>query len=132
MASLQEQLRQFAERAGQRAETVTRAACLQMANGMVMRSPVDTGRFRGAWVYGAGAKSAEQPQTLDKAGGASLTCIAAGLQAWQAGQAIYITNNLPYGPRLEHGWSKQAPAGFVRITVSEFAQHVAEAIRSAT
>jgi hypothetical protein len=27
---------------------------------------------------------------------------------------------MPYALRLEYGWSKQAPAGMVRVTVAEF------------
>jgi hypothetical protein len=38
-----------------------------------------------------------------------------------AGKVHYITNNLPYAWRLEHGHSKQAPAGMVGLTVVEFA-----------
>ncbi len=33
------------------------------------------------------------------------------------GQKIYITNNLPYIRRLNDGYSKQAPAGFVERAV---------------
>lgn len=32
---------------------------------------------------------------------------------------IYIANGLPYILRLENGWSKQAPAGMVAITLAE-------------
>lgn len=34
-------------------------------------------------------------------------------------QSVFIINNLPYIERLEHGWSKQAPAGMVRISKAE-------------
>lgn len=33
------------------------------------------------------------------------------------GQAIFITNNLPYIKRLNDGYSAQAPAGFVELAV---------------
>ena len=32
---------------------------------------------------------------------------------------IYIQNNLPYANRLENGWSNQAPAGMVALTIAE-------------
>lgn len=34
------------------------------------------------------------------------------------GQSIYITNNLPYIARLNDGYSKQSPAGFVQTAVT--------------
>jgi hypothetical protein len=34
----------------------------------------------------------------------------------------YIVNFVPYVPRLEFGWSKQAPHGMVRISVPEIGQ----------
>ncbi|WP_330210091.1 hypothetical protein [Pseudomonas sp. AM4(2022)] len=38
-------------------------------------------------------------------------------------------NNLPYGPRLEYeGWSNQAPAGMVQITVTEFQMFINKAV----
>jgi len=33
---------------------------------------------------------------------------------------IYLTNNLPYAQRLEEGYSQQAPAGMVALTIQEF------------
>lgn len=56
---------------------------------VVRLSPVDTGYFRNQWVY----NPMEYP-------------------------TISIRNNTVYGPRLEYGWSKQAPRGMVRVTVS--------------
>ena len=46
------------------------------------------------------------------------------------GATIYLVNNLPYAVRLEYGWSKQAPAGMVRITAAEFQSIVDDAARS--
>jgi hypothetical protein len=43
---------------------------------------------------------------------------------FKAGDTIYLTNNLPYIRRLEEGYSQQAPAGMVALTVQEFAQVV--------
>ena len=53
-------------------------------------------------------------------------------QLTRAGQTIFITNSLPYAYRLEYdGWSRQAPAGMVRVTVVEFAQRFERAVRAA-
>lgn len=44
------------------------------------------------------------------------------------GDSIYITNNLPYAIPVEHGHSSQAPAGMVKVTVSEFRKIVNDSI----
>jgi hypothetical protein len=52
-----------------------------------------------------------------------------------AGDVVFVTNGLPYIKRLEYeSWSKQAPAGMVRVTLAELrplADRVAERIRRA-
>jgi hypothetical protein len=48
-----------------------------------------------------------------------------------AGDIVFLVNNLPYGPRLERGWSKQAPSGMVGITVAEFQKAVSKAAKAA-
>lgn len=45
------------------------------------------------------------------------------------GDVVYLTNSLPYAQRLEHGWSKQAPRGMVRLSAIEFKRFVRQAIR---
>ena len=40
-----------------------------------------------------------------------------------------MMNNLPYGPRLEYeGWSSQAPAGMVQVSVTEAQTFVNNAV----
>ena len=44
-----------------------------------------------------------------------------------AGNVVYLTNNLPYAQRLEYeGWSKQAPAGMVRVNMARIADIMKE------
>lgn len=37
----------------------------------------------------------------------------------ETNRAVWITNVAPYIGKLNNGWSKQAPAGFVRLAVDE-------------
>lgn len=49
---------------------------------------------------------------------------------WREGD-IYLMNSLPYVHEIEYGnHSTQAPAGMVRVTVTEFQTYVAKAIAS--
>ncbi len=110
------------------AETAVRKCALDMGASMVQMSPVDTGRFRGAWVYGNAMVPGDQPNTPTPE--ASMGRINAGIADWKGGQTIYIVNNLPYARRLEYGWSKQAPSGVVRITVQNYTRYLEKAVKS--
>ena len=48
----------------------------------------------------------------------------------QPDQPIFLTNNLPYGERIEYlGWSHiQKPEGMVRVSVSKFQNKLAKAL----
>lgn len=127
---LGDQLKQFSEKTKFDLGTVVRRTALSLGESMVKGSPVDTGRFRGAFVYGEGAQPTAQPDTPDKEGSPSLERIKVGVDGWRPGETIWIVNNLAYGPALEHGHSKQAPAGFVRISVANYQQYIADAIAS--
>lgn len=93
---------------------------------VVKRSPVDTGRFRANWNVSFGTPDYTTTPSVAQGRG--------DLQAAEAlkspvGGVTYISNGLPYAQRLEYGWSKQAPAGMVRVTVAEFDGLVSGAVR---
>lgn len=114
-------LRQFAQEAGENADAVVRNVVLEIGARLVIRSPVDTGRFRSNWRYSLNV------QVVGVTTEATKVSTVNGLDALPAhagGQVHYLQNNLPYAQRLEHGWSKQAPIGMVGLTVLEFASIV--------
>lgn len=41
-----------------------------------------------------------------------------GWQQRQSGKNVYVENNVPYIERLERGYSRQAPRGFVKQAIS--------------
>lgn len=111
----------------------------EILEGVVLKSPVDTGRFRANWnvtfnpssrsvKFDAGeGESIPEGQAETQIAGKVLAEGAAKLETFKAGQnkTIYISNNLPYAARLENGHSKQAPAGMVDVTLSEISVHYA-------
>jgi hypothetical protein len=99
-------------------EKAVRQGVVLAAQGIVLRTPVDTGRARANWVLGVGSVNVATTAVTDKDGALTLSKIAAGLPRSSAGQIIYVTNTLPYIQRLEDGWSKQAPAGMVKSTLA--------------
>lgn len=112
-------------RAAGREDQLVRASALGLGAAIVQKSPVDSGRFRGNWQYGAGQINFSTDAPEDKTGASSIGKIAAGLQGWKRGETIFVTNSLPYAKRLEYdAWSQQATAGMVRISVMEFKANV--------
>jgi hypothetical protein len=100
--------------------TVVRRITLVLYRRVILRSPVDTGRFRGNWQCGIGSIPEGVLAALDPSGQAAVARMTAEVAHFNPGQVIILVNNLPYAIPLEYGHSKQAPGGMVRITVAEF------------
>lgn len=94
-----------------------------MGKRIIRVSPVDTGRFKGSWNTAIG----EPNLSIETSIGAGLLPI---LGQAKIGDDIYFTNNQPYAMRLEFGWSQQAPAGMVRVTLADFQGFVDRAARA--
>lgn len=94
---------------------------LDSLRGVVRKSPVDTGRFRGNWIVSKNAPNAKSSEVTDKNGGQTITKGSGVIDTFKVDtdSRIIIQNNLPYANRLENGWSKQAPNGMVALTVAE-------------
>lgn len=137
----------FVEKTGVRADQVLRKLGLDAFQGVLLKSPVDTGRFRASWritinrvdlstipppdaptmsvaeakdayrVLLAGAQSAQQAAAVIEVGKAVF------------GDSINITNNLPYAEKLEDGWSGQAPQGVLKLTFQEIVSEFDAVVR---
>ena len=95
------------------------AVALQALRGVVLRTPVDTGRHRGAWIVSQDHPAQGEPGRLDRSGGAAISDGAGQIQHARVGGTTWITNNAPAIERLEDGYSGQAPEGMAEITVAE-------------
>lgn len=130
MTSFALDLQKFAEKAEGNAQTVVRKISIDLFSKTVLRTPVDTGRARANWNCSIGAPSFTVSQKTDKGATTTQAGIRSTLGNWKQGD-IYLMNSLPYIRRLEYdGWSKQAPAGMVRISVAEFQTFVDAATRT--
>lgn len=119
----------WAEKAGKNIEQVKRGVALDMFSKVIVRSPVDTGRFRGNWQTTINGAASGELEKLDPSGQDAINRANAVIASASGDSDIYMVNNLPYAQRLEFGWSQQAPSGMVRVTVSEFERAVNDAIR---
>lgn len=121
-------LNALCQRAGDKAESVVRKTALELQSGMIEKSPVDTGRFKGNFQVGLGAINIAANDAPDKQGGAAIGRAETVLAGWKPGQSIWLTNSLPYARRLEEGHSQQAPYGMVRLTVQAYGDALAKAV----
>lgn len=83
------------------------------------------GRFRANWNVSYGAPDTTTTESTNKQRGLDEAKKAMTLPI---GGVTFLCNALPYAHRLEYeGWSKQAPAGMVRISALEFADYIKKA-----
>lgn len=127
----------YHEQVEQTLERAVRAYAINTLAELSIRSPVDTGRFRGNWNITEGSadettinfKDVAAPkdgETFPMPDYNSLGQTAAA--SYQLGGSIWITNNLPYAQRLNEGWSKQAPANFVEIALKKSENDIQKAV----
>lgn len=117
-------------------ENLTKAGRLRpgrlLKDGMDITSGKDYvgGRFRGNWQVSFDAPIEEAIPLIDPRGVQAKGSAATLIQSFDSEVGtIWLMNNLPYGPRLEYeAWSKQAPAGMVRVSVTEFQTYVNKAV----
>jgi hypothetical protein len=119
--SFEDQLRAFQVKTERNLTQVGRKVALEMFKRVIYKTPVDTGRARANWQVTIGSQASGTVEIDDKSGGATMSKATAASAGFNAGDTIYLTNNLPYIRKLEEGSSQQAPTGMVALTVQEFA-----------
>ena len=91
------------------------------------------GRFRGNWQVSFDAPATGETGQIDAQGGKTKQLGAAVIQSFTTDVgSIYLMNNVPYAQRLEEGWSSQAPAGMVKVTLVEFQAMINKAVQALT
>ncbi|MDH3579974.1 MAG: HK97 gp10 family phage protein [Hyphomicrobiales bacterium] len=98
---------------------LTQKLAITGLTGVVLKSPVDTGRFRGNWNVGVSNMDLSTSENTDASGGTTISSGTSAIMGASAYEVIWLTNNLPYAQALENRHSKQAPAGVVAPTFAE-------------
>lgn len=125
----------WSDETANKVELAIRKIAIDAFTRIVLRSPVDTGRFRGNWQVSIENIPIGTVNQSDESGSETIAEIVKVASELKGDQAIYLVNNLPYARRLEYGWSKQAPGGMVRLTVQEFQsiiKQIAEQIKGSS
>lgn len=90
---------------------------LDLLTGIVLGTPVNTGRAAGNWQVTIGAPAEGTTEKTDPGRSATIADGSTVIGSAPAFTNVYITNNLPYIQALERGHSLQAPQGMVQINV---------------
>lgn len=107
-------IRAFAKKSQQAHATALRKIVFLLLRMIILAWPVLTGRSRAGWGVAArlvGLDVPPPPKPVEAAVG-----FVPG-EAHFAGLRFQATNNVAYAERLEEGWSLQAPAGVVRLSM---------------
>jgi hypothetical protein len=142
--SFAEDIKKFAQKAGDNADLVVRKVVLDIGRSLVEKTPVGNpdlwqnpdnkpdgyvgGHARANWSHSIGALVNQEFKEIDATGGASIDRIISSVPVKAAGEVHYIQNSLPYMQALEDGHSTQAPAGMVAITQTEFQDYIQKAL----
>lgn len=102
------------------------AAATAALTDLTIKTPVDTSQALSNWQVTLVDQASGNIEAYSPGIGGSTQAASAAealsvgklvLVKKKPGQTIWITNNLPYIKRLNEGYSKQAPAGFVERSV---------------
>lgn len=108
----------FAQKAGTSLDETVRAVTVELFTGIIVTTPIDTGRARGNWQTTTQTPASGEVDRL----GVMESMAEVAAKAGGAGSITYLTNNLPYIIPLEEGHSDQAAPGamvrgnFERVT----------------
>jgi hypothetical protein len=101
--------------------------CLEAAESIVEKTPVDTGFARAMWSVSINAEPMMAPKLAPEtwktlpagaAGAQAVAEITTGVLSAGLDDRVWIYNPVVYAPRLEDGHSQQAPRGMVAVTLA--------------
>lgn len=122
-------LRRFANLTSQKMETVVKSSLVRIGTSIVVKSPVDEGRFINNWLAAYGTADTTVSMSVDPSGQSSINRLRMSVNGLNFREYFYFTNSLPYAVPLEYGYSDKAPAGMVRISVAAWENILADEIR---
>lgn len=125
--TLADDLAAFRAKTESKMERAFRKIVIDAYSDCILMSPVKSGRFRGNWQTAIDVIPAGTLERLDPSGQIAIADVTNAALVTELGNTVYMANNLPYAERLEDGWSKQAPAGMVKLTIQRW-QPIANAV----
>ena len=108
MVSIKRQIERIKRKHVNIAEQAVVKTIIDLSNAIILDSPVDTGQFRGRWQLGIDAIS-DKNFGADRSGAKAISRINSGLQGFDLGQTVFVTNNSPYALVIEAGLYPNPP-----------------------
>jgi len=122
-------LANFTKKTEKAGEMVFRGSAFEILSAIIKRTPVDTGRLRGNWF--TSLNQAVKSISVSRSASNSISNASGQTKKAKLSDTIYMMNNLPYAAIIENGSSKQAPAGMLRVTITEWKRLVNAKARQA-
>lgn len=122
-------IKAFQKNAKQAQLSVAREVAADIATKLVILTPVDTTRAEANWIGALNTIPQDFNEARRNLGGTrtNLEKAKALAKRIKLGDVFVMANSTPYIFRLEQGWSKQAPAGMVAVTVAAYQRMVERA-----
>ncbi|QHJ82310.1 MAG: hypothetical protein [Bacteriophage sp.] len=123
---------EWIDAAGAGVEQVAEEFLIAVNNDIILRSPVDTGRFRGNWQVTLNDMPMHSVNLYSKTGQESIERGEAVIRGIFSGGAavrsVHFSNLLIYANALEYGHSQQAPLGVLGLVSIRLRTYMNEAI----
>lgn len=131
VGKFEDDVRKFERKTDRKLKLVVRKVMLEIISKIILKTPVDKGTLRANWQLAIGNVPNGTLELNDIEGIATVARADANSLGYKLGETIYLANNLPYvrtveeggykdGPKTVGGFSLQAPAGMVGLTLQEF------------
>lgn len=139
--TFEQQIAAFIKKAKENPEKLSREVSIKLFSAVILATPVDTGRLRMNWQASGDSPASGNASGTDTSGGLAIRNTINFVTNSPNWKVFTLTNNLPYAQKIEYGgypgngpnttggYSKQAPAGMVRINVSRFQRLINDALR---
>lgn len=111
-------------------ETIVVKVSFEGLKNIVLRSPVDTGRYRANNQVAMNRLPENSLMSFDKRGHVTIAAGNRVLGTYSLGDTVFIANNVAYAVAIEEGHSKRAPSGVYRITALEMVQEFEKVART--
>jgi len=142
--SFADDINKFAKKAVKNSNSVVRNTLVSVGQKLVARTPVGDANFwqstpppgyvgghaRFNWMLSMGARVVQEIDGVDTSPGGASTIqkITDAVPKEPGDNVFFIQNSVPYIERLEDGYSRQAPNGFLALTALEFQNIVNEEV----
>lgn len=130
-------LRRWGQKSLEKAAHTHREAAFEVARNIIaggpyaVGTPVDEGNARDSWEMLRGEERAKEfvrdGPVRDKSGEGAMQEVLVVLNGLDLFETVALGTACPYMPRLETGWSQQAPRGMVRTTLRSWKEIVRDA-----